>query len=201
MDRRTMNRLRPGLRLSSKVSQKGDGSSVKTCGSNIGSQQATPSACLVVEGVGRTPPGCHYRPQYARCCSPSPGYTGNSDCIRRRHGSGWQWLRQSLARPSGNVTGFTNLQPTITGKYLSILRELNSQLSRVALMYNPESFPRGAASYTPSFVEAAKEFHVTPIANEVHSPTDIETAMADLGTVPGSGLIVVAGTSQRSTVN
>jgi putative tryptophan/tyrosine transport system substrate-binding protein len=99
----------------------------------------------------------------------------------------------SLARPSGNVTGFTNLQPTITGKYLSILRELKSQLSRVALMYNPESFPRGAASYTPSFVEAAKEFHVTPVANEVNSPVDIETAMADLGAVPGSGLIVVAG--------
>jgi putative tryptophan/tyrosine transport system substrate-binding protein len=99
----------------------------------------------------------------------------------------------SLARPGGNVTGFTNLQPTITGKYLSILRELKSQLSRVALMYNPESFPRGAASYTPSFVEAAKEFHVTPIANEVNSPVDIETAMADLGAVPGSGLIVVAG--------
>src|ERR1700732_3326894 len=99
----------------------------------------------------------------------------------------------SLARPGGNITGFTNLQPTITGKYLSILRELKSQLSRVALMYNPESFPRGAASYTPSFVEAAKEFHVTPIANEVHSPIDIERAMADLGTWPGSGLIVVAG--------
>lgn len=47
----------------------------------------------------------------------------------------------SLARPSGNVTGFTNLQPTITGKYLSILRELNSQLSRVALMYNPDLSP------------------------------------------------------------
>jgi putative ABC transport system substrate-binding protein len=99
----------------------------------------------------------------------------------------------SLARPGGNVTGFTNLQPTITGKYLSILRELKSQLSRVALMYNPESFPRGAASYTPSFVEAAKEFHVTPVANEVNSPVDIETAMADLGAAPGSGLIVVAG--------
>ena len=48
-------------------------------------------------------------------------------------------------------------------------------------MYNPESFPRGAASYTPSFVESAKEFHVTPVANEVNSPVDIETAMADLG--------------------
>jgi putative ABC transport system substrate-binding protein len=99
----------------------------------------------------------------------------------------------SLARPGGNVTGFINLQPTITGKYLSILRELNSQLSRVCLMYNPESFPRGAASFMPTFVESAKQFHVAPIAAEVHSPGDIETATSSLGSTPGGGLIVVAG--------
>src|SRR5580692_9877354 len=52
----------------------------------------------------------------------------------------------SLAHPGGNVTGFINLETTITGKYLSILRELNSQLTRVCLMYNPASFPRGGAS-------------------------------------------------------
>src|SRR5580692_8695068 len=38
----------------------------------------------------------------------------------------------SLARPGGNVTGFTNLSITITGKYLSILRVLKSPLTRVA---------------------------------------------------------------------
>ena len=43
----------------------------------------------------------------------------------------------SLARPAGNVTGFSNPVPTITGKYLSILRDLKPQLTRVALMYNP----------------------------------------------------------------
>jgi putative ABC transport system substrate-binding protein len=99
----------------------------------------------------------------------------------------------SLARPGGNVTGFINLQPSITGKYLSILRELNSQLTRVCLMYNPESFPRGAASFMPTLVESAKQFHVAPIAAEVHSPSDIETAMSSLGSSPGGGLIVVAG--------
>ena len=99
----------------------------------------------------------------------------------------------SLARPGGNVTGFTNLQPTITGKYLSILRELKSPLTHVAVMYNPESVPGGGTFYMPAFMESAKEFNVTPIAAVVNSPVDIETAMADLGAVPGSGLIVVAG--------
>ena len=99
----------------------------------------------------------------------------------------------SIARPGGNITGFMVLQPTITGKYLSLLRELKSQLTRVAVMYNPESVPSGGAFYIPPFMESAKEFHVTPIADEVHSPADIEAAMADLGAVPESALIVMAG--------
>jgi putative ABC transport system substrate-binding protein len=99
----------------------------------------------------------------------------------------------SIARPSGNITGFSVMQQTITGKYLSILRELKSQLTRVAIMYNPESVPGGGTFYMPAFMESAKEFNVTPIAAVVHSPAEIEAAMADLGAAPGSGLIVMAG--------
>jgi putative ABC transport system substrate-binding protein len=99
----------------------------------------------------------------------------------------------SIARPGGNITGFTVVQPTITGKYLSILRELNSQLTRVALMYNPESVPGGGSFYMPSFMDSAKEFNVTPIEIKVRSSTEIETAMADLGAVPGSALVVMPG--------
>ena len=97
----------------------------------------------------------------------------------------------SLARPGGNVTGFTNLQATITGKYLSILRLLVPNLTRVAIMYNPKSATNSGKYYFPSFMEAAKQFHVTPIATEVHSTTEIETALTDFGTVPGSALIVM----------
>lgn len=97
----------------------------------------------------------------------------------------------SLARPGGNVTGYTNLLPTITGKCLSILRELKSQLTRVAIMYNPESVPKGVAYYVPTFMESEKEFHIAVIAAEVRSSDEIETAMADLGAAPDSGLIVM----------
>jgi putative ABC transport system substrate-binding protein len=99
----------------------------------------------------------------------------------------------SIARPGGNITGFTVLAPTIAGKYLSILRELKPQLTRVAIMYNPESVPRGGGFYMPPFIESAKEFHVTPITTEVRSPAEIETAMVDLGAAPASALIVLAG--------
>jgi putative ABC transport system substrate-binding protein len=99
----------------------------------------------------------------------------------------------SIAQPGGNITGFVTLQSTIISKHLSILRELKSQLTRVALMYNPESAPGGGTSYMPTFTESAKEFRVTPIAAEVHSAADIETTMADLGAAPGGELIVTAG--------
>lgn len=99
----------------------------------------------------------------------------------------------SLARPGGNVTGFVNLETTITGKYLSILRQMSSQIDRICLMYNPESFPRGTTSYMPTFDGSAKQFHVTPVVAEVHSPGDIESALSSLGKTPGGALIVVAG--------
>ena len=47
----------------------------------------------------------------------------------------------SLARPAGNVTGFTIFPATITGKHLSMLKEMVPQLVRVASLYNPDSAP------------------------------------------------------------
>jgi putative ABC transport system substrate-binding protein len=100
----------------------------------------------------------------------------------------------SIARPGGNITGFSVLAPTITGKYLSILRELKPELSRVAFMYSAESGPSGVMALAMrTFTESAKEFHVTPIVAQVQSPAEIETAMADLGSAPGGALIVMPG--------
>jgi putative ABC transport system substrate-binding protein len=47
----------------------------------------------------------------------------------------------SVARPGGNIIGFTVLHATIAGKYLEILKEMVPQLARAAIMYNPGSVP------------------------------------------------------------
>jgi putative tryptophan/tyrosine transport system substrate-binding protein len=96
-----------------------------------------------------------------------------------------------LARPGGNVTGFSVLQPTITGKYLSILRELDPKIARVGLMYNPEAVPSAGAPYTPSFEQSAKEFQVLPITTEVRSEDQIRSEMTKLAAMPHSALIVL----------
>jgi putative ABC transport system substrate-binding protein len=97
----------------------------------------------------------------------------------------------SLAHPGGNITGFTVLRATITGKYMSMLRELMPQLTRVAIMYSPEAVPYARAFFLPSFTKSAAEFRVEPIVAEVHSAADITSAMESLGTRPGGALITV----------
>jgi putative ABC transport system substrate-binding protein len=48
-------------------------------------------------------------------------------------------LVASLARPGGNLTGFSNFQNLLTGKRLEILKESIPKLSRVAVLHNPET--------------------------------------------------------------
>src|ERR1700747_1414654 len=97
----------------------------------------------------------------------------------------------SMARPGGNITGFTVLHASIAGKYLEMLKEMVPQLARVAIMYNPNSVPDGGKFFSRPFIEAAAKLKVRPITAEVHDPSEIENAVKDLGTESGSGLAVV----------
>ena len=97
----------------------------------------------------------------------------------------------SMARPAGNMTGFTIFPATITGKYLSMLKEMMPQLARVAILYNPDSAPAAGTFFLTPFVGAAREFKVQPITAQVRNPAEIESAIAKLGSEPRSGLIVM----------
>jgi putative tryptophan/tyrosine transport system substrate-binding protein len=98
----------------------------------------------------------------------------------------------SMARPGGNITGFTTLRATITGKHISILKEMVPQLARVAIMYNPDASPARGTFFSRPFIESAMKFKVQPITAEVYEPSEIENAIAKLGSESGSGLILVS---------
>lgn len=97
----------------------------------------------------------------------------------------------SMARPGGNITGFTILQPTIAGKYLSILRDMAPRLARVTLIYNPQSIPGAGKFFMQAFIESAAEFKIKPTVAQVNSPGDIEAAITQLGAEPGGALITL----------
>src|SRR5437763_926948 len=98
---------------------------------------------------------------------------------------------ESLARPGGNATGFTNSLATMGGKWVELLKESAPATSQVAVMYNPFTAPAGSSYYRPPMEAAAASFDVTTVAMPVHNAADIENVLASLGREPGGALIVL----------
>src|SRR5262245_39959465 len=48
---------------------------------------------------------------------------------------------ESLARPGGSLTGFTNFDPSTAGKWLALLKGIAPHLTRVAYLFNPDTAP------------------------------------------------------------
>jgi putative tryptophan/tyrosine transport system substrate-binding protein len=101
-------------------------------------------------------------------------------------------LAASIARPGGNVTGFTNLDPSITGKLLMMLRELVSNIGSAGLMFNPltvtgtDSFQ----GYVEAFESAASSVGIEASVWHVHDRDEIEKAITALSQKPRPGLVV-----------
>jgi len=100
-----------------------------------------------------------------------------------------QGFIQSLAHPGGNITGFTNLEPTFGGKWLELLKEIAPRVTRVAIMFNPNTAPY-AALFSRSVKAAAQKFGVEPADAAVQQLADVESVMSMLAREPGGGLLV-----------
>jgi putative ABC transport system substrate-binding protein len=100
----------------------------------------------------------------------------------------------SLAHPGGNVTGFTLYEPTLAGKWLGGLKEVAPGIRRVALLINPDTAIVRGTFYSKEFEAAAASLGIESIFAKVYNVQDIETAIASLGQLPGSGLIVAPDT-------
>lgn len=101
----------------------------------------------------------------------------------------------SIPRPGGNVTGFTSLAATIPGKLLTILKQIEPNLARVALMLNPDASISAGSFYLGPIVAAAPSFGVEPLTVPVRVRADIEHRMTELGREPNVGLVVMPDNS------
>jgi putative tryptophan/tyrosine transport system substrate-binding protein len=97
----------------------------------------------------------------------------------------------NLARPEGNVTGITNIVPSIGSKWLQLLKEIAPALTRAALLVNPETQPDRGVIFLNPFEDAARSLGVTSVKSKVHDVKGIETLMAGLATEPGGGVVVI----------
>ena len=68
---------------------------------------------------------------------------------------------ESLARPGGNATGFTNVEFSLTGKWLELLKEVAPRVKRVAFIFDPKLAPGGGSYYTRLIEASAPTFAVT----------------------------------------
>jgi putative tryptophan/tyrosine transport system substrate-binding protein len=96
----------------------------------------------------------------------------------------------SLARPGGNVTGFTNLEPTMAGKWLELLKEIAPRVARVAFLFNPAAAPY-AEYYLKPFKAAAASIGVEPIIAPVHNAHELEAVVTAQVREPNGGLIAM----------
>jgi putative ABC transport system substrate-binding protein len=100
-----------------------------------------------------------------------------------------QGLVASLARPSGNITGFTFIEFTMIGKWMELLKEIAPGVRRMTLMFNPQTAP-----YYPVFLRefgmARASLAVELSAVPVHDEAEIKATVTASAREPGGGLIV-----------
>jgi putative tryptophan/tyrosine transport system substrate-binding protein len=98
---------------------------------------------------------------------------------------------EGLARPGGNATGFTNVESSLTGKWLELLKEVAPRIKRVAFIFDPKLAPGGGSYYTRLIEASAPSFAVIPTIAPVQGPADIERAIGEFVREPNGGLVVL----------
>ena len=96
-------------------------------------------------------------------------------------------IAQSLARPGGNVTGFTLFELAIFGKWLEILKQIAPDTSRVAMIFNPDN--PNTALYRRLFETAARLLAVQAIIVPVHGIADVDLALESLAQQPNGSVL------------
>jgi putative tryptophan/tyrosine transport system substrate-binding protein len=98
-------------------------------------------------------------------------------------------LVESLARPGGNATGFTYFEFSVVTKLLEALRQIAPRVTRVAIMYSPNS--PTAIPFLQSIDAIAPSTAVALIKTPVRNAVEIETAINAFGREPDGGLMML----------
>jgi len=95
----------------------------------------------------------------------------------------------SLARPGGHMTGFALYEYDIARKWVEMLREVAPRTVRIGVIYDPASAAPGHLLQ----IEKALSPAMRLTASSVHTRSEVEEAINQIGGEPNSALIVLAG--------
>jgi putative tryptophan/tyrosine transport system substrate-binding protein len=98
-------------------------------------------------------------------------------------------LANSLARPGGNVTGLATLQPEISAKALSLLKEAVPTLSRVAVLWNASN--PALAPIWRAVDAAARSMGLVLLSQPVREPQDFAATFAAIASQRPEGFLVL----------
>jgi putative ABC transport system substrate-binding protein len=94
----------------------------------------------------------------------------------------------NLARPGGNITGFTSFEDTMGAKWLEILKQIAPQTVRVLLMRNPAA-DTGTGRLMPAIEATAQSLGLQLIYVDVRNGAEIEKAFQMVAGASGAGVI------------
>jgi putative ABC transport system substrate-binding protein len=101
----------------------------------------------------------------------------------------------NLSRPGGNVTGFALFDVSLAGKLAELLKEIAPQVSRVAMLFNPDTAPY-VSQYWGALEPASTTLGLTSQQAPYRKTADIEPIIMALG--PETGLVVVPDISNQT---
>jgi putative tryptophan/tyrosine transport system substrate-binding protein len=95
---------------------------------------------------------------------------------------------QSLAKPGGNVTGFTPFEPSLGGKWVSLLNEIAPKVEHIGLIFDPGP-GNNMALFRASIDAAAPALGIKSIESPANDVADVERLIFSLGQAQNTGLI------------
>jgi len=100
---------------------------------------------------------------------------------------------ESFSRPGGHITGFTNFEATIGGKWLELMHDIAPSVKRVAMLYNPATANAGASGgvYLQPMKAAADALGIDLTVSPVNDAAEIDGAFAAMAESPNGGVIVM----------
>ena len=101
----------------------------------------------------------------------------------------------NLARPEANLTGFTNFELSMGGKWLEILKEIAPDVARVGLIFNSANSPAVRSYYGPSIDEATRKLGIASVDAPVRDDAEIERAIDAFAREANGGLVVLPDTT------